>query len=242
MFRPQTISSASPQDISPQRRFVPKTFRPQSFSPLLMFCPLDVSVTRRFDPKQFPSVVRRFSPYFQQMYDRTCTIGLTSMSSTHWWPSSPLSGSSRRTCSMFPLAFVAGWLQGHWWGFISRNYVVWPTFLLMNVFIALKGSLFWFLFVSSDFCHRTCLEGIQALMNKVTTEWVWLVFLLLSNRYGRDLHHRTYLDVFHPLMTIITVEWLYLVFRLYYVTSWSDLHLLACIEGVHALMNKVTVE
>ena len=41
------------------------------------------------------------------------------------------------------------WLQGHWWGFISRNYVVWPTFLLMNIFIALKGSHFWFLF---EFC------------------------------------------------------------------------------------------
>ena len=51
-----------------------------------------------------------------------------------------------QNCSMFPLAFVAGWLQGHWWGFISRNYIVWPTFLLMNVFIALKGSHFWFLF------------------------------------------------------------------------------------------------
>ena len=37
-------------------------------------------------------------------------------------------------------------LQGHWWGFISRNYVVWPTFFLMNVFIALKGTNFWFLF------------------------------------------------------------------------------------------------
>ena len=45
---------------------------------------------------------------------------------------------------MFPLAFVAGWLQGHWWGFISRNYVVWPTFFLMTVFIALEGSHFWF--------------------------------------------------------------------------------------------------
>ena len=45
---------------------------------------------------------------------------------------------------MFPLAFVAGWLQGHRWGFFSRNYVVWPTFFLMNVFIALKGSHFWF--------------------------------------------------------------------------------------------------
>ena len=45
-----------------------------------------------------------------------------------------------------PKDAVAGWLQGHWWGFISRIYVVWPTFLLMNVFIALKGSHFWFLF------------------------------------------------------------------------------------------------
>ena len=49
-----------------------------------------------------------------------------------------------QNCSMFPLAFVAVWLQGHWWGFISRNYVVWPTFFLMNIFIALKGSHFWF--------------------------------------------------------------------------------------------------
>ena len=54
-----------------------------------------------------------------------------------------------RKIAVFPLAFIAGWLQGHWWGFISRNYVVWPTFLLMNVFIALKGYHFWFLFLSS---------------------------------------------------------------------------------------------
>ena len=59
---------------------------------------------------------------------------------------------------MFPLAFVAGWLQGHWWGFISRNYVVWPTFLLMNVFIALKGSHFWFLLV-----YAVCKRGVAPL-------------------------------------------------------------------------------
>ena len=45
-----------------------------------------------------------------------------------------------RKIAAFPLAFIAGWLQGHWWGFISRNYVVWPTFLLMNVLIALNPS------------------------------------------------------------------------------------------------------
>ena len=53
------------------------------------------------------------------------------------------------------LWLIAGRLQGHWWGFISRNYVVWPTFSLMNVFIVLKGSHFWFyiyvLVVNSDF-------------------------------------------------------------------------------------------
>ena len=48
--------------------------------------------------------------------------------------------------SLFPPAFVAGSFKGHWWGFISRNYVVWPIFFLMNVFIALKGTHFLFLF------------------------------------------------------------------------------------------------
>ena len=60
---------------------------------------------------------------------------------------------------MFPLAFVAGWYQGHWWGFISRNYVVWPIFLLMNVFIALKGSHFWFLFELQKFTQYLCGAG-----------------------------------------------------------------------------------
>ena len=46
-----------------------------------------------------------------------------------------------QNCSMFPLAFVAGWLQGHWWDFISRNYIVWPTFRLMNVSLLLKDLI-----------------------------------------------------------------------------------------------------
>ena len=36
---------------------------------------------------------------------------------------------------MFPLAFVAGWLQGHWWGFISRNYVVWPFLWMFSLLL-----------------------------------------------------------------------------------------------------------
>ena len=52
---------------------------------------------------------------------------------------------------MFPLAFVAGSPKCHWWGFISQNYVVWPIFFLMNVFIALN---FLFLFPSESLLHN----------------------------------------------------------------------------------------
>ena len=52
--------------------------------------------------------------------------------------------------------------QGHWWGFISRNFVVWPIFYLMNVFISLKGPPFLFLFTfisTKNFCEKS---GIRA--------------------------------------------------------------------------------
>ena len=38
---------------------------------------------------------------------------------------------------------LPGWLQSHWWGFISRNYVVWPAFLLS---LLLKDLISDFLF------------------------------------------------------------------------------------------------
>ena len=80
---------------------------------------------------------------------------------------------------MFPLAFVAGWLQGHWCGFISRNYVVWPIFFLTNVFIALKGSHFWFLFLL-----QFCTELFETLLvfsswyEDVHMVWRWLDYFL----------------------------------------------------------------
>ena len=48
------------------------------------------------------------------------------------------------------VCFLGNSLPGHYRftdeGFFSRNYVVWPIFFLMNVFIALKGTHFLFLF------------------------------------------------------------------------------------------------
>ena len=72
---------------------------------------------------------------------------------------------------MFPLALIAGWLQGHWWGFISRNYVVWPTFLLMNVFIALKGSHFWFFYT----LQNTFLNKKVAFFSKGQRSLTWVL-------------------------------------------------------------------
>ena len=45
--------------------------------------------------------------------------------------------------------------------FISRNYVVWPTFFLMDVFIALKGSHFWFSLVAF-FSHEKLSKYIDS--------------------------------------------------------------------------------
>ena len=87
-----------------------------------------------------------------------------------------------QNCSVFPLAFVAGSLQRHWWGFFSRNYVVWPIFFLMNVFIALKGSHFLFLFAF------TAAGGVQCGGRKTsprTSTIVQLYFLFSPLRSAR---------------------------------------------------------
>ena len=103
-----------------------------------------------------------------------------------------------QNCSMFPLAFVAGWLQGHWWDFISRNYVVWPTFLLINVFIALKGSHFWFLF-GSVATHKVHSKYSQ-------TEWMPRLTWVFAGRIG------------HVALTCTLVAWSWLT-----LSSWTVL-------------------
>ena len=90
-----------------------------------------------------------------------------------------------QNCSMFPLASVAGWLQGHWWGFISRNYVVWPTFFLMNVFIALKGSRFWFLFILSKWLNEsfefsTCLFFVLISVTSTQNVKIKILHLIIN--------------------------------------------------------------
>ena len=50
-------------------------------------------------------------------------------------------------CLFEILAFVAGSLQGHWWGFISRNYVVWPIFFFYECFHCPYRNSFFIVFV-----------------------------------------------------------------------------------------------
>ena len=70
-----------------------------------------------------------------------------------------------RKISMFSLAFVAGSLQGHWWGFISRNYLVCMTHLLSyecfhrskrNSFFIFIMSISWMVGGNAVFLHLKC--------------------------------------------------------------------------------------
>ena len=90
-----------------------------------------------------------------------------------------------QNCSMFPLAFDAGSLQGHWWGFISRKYVVWPIFFLMNIFIALKGTHFLFLFGMFVLVQHASTKTFRWMM--CNSREVKLVFC-----YERNFFNQTY--------------------------------------------------
>ena len=105
---------------------------------------------------------------------------------------------------MFPLAFIAGWLQGHWWGFISRNYVVWPILLLMNVFIALKGSHFWFLFVS----NTAVAAGSNSSNTVVTAVAVYFRFIHIMSVFDVRLCVGVFKQEFWPIL------WLLILFTL----------------------------
>ena len=91
----------------------------------------------RWEHSQFKFRTKSYAVHLMRVFSLTVLICVS------LWIDCLFEISQNRSVSS---AFIAGWLQGHWWGFISRNYVVWPTFLLMNVFVALKGSHFWFLF------------------------------------------------------------------------------------------------
>ena len=122
---------------------------------------------------------------------------------------------------MFPLAFVAGWLQGHWWGFISRNYVVWPTFFLMNVFIALKVSHFWFLF---DFTAAGVVQcGGRKMSPRISTivQFIFyfgplrsaIIFWEIRNKWSVETHILDRFYLFVPILIYISL-WIDCLFEI----------------------------
>ena len=92
--------------------------------------------------------------------------------------------------SMFRMAFVARSLQGRWWGFISRNYAVWPIFFLMNVFISLKGTKFWFVFVYPCKLDKLGLNNICLVI-----EIIHIQKYTLSCKAGSDSKRCAYMKV-----------------------------------------------
>ena len=135
-----------------------------------------------------------------------------------------------KNCSMFPLAFVARWLQGHWWGFISRNYVVWPIFFLMNVFISLKGSHFWFLFAFIEAGVVQCGGRKTSSRTSTIVQFIFYFGLLRSARIFWEIRNKwlvkthildRFLFIWTPFWFIsVFVSTAYLKFaKLQYVSS-----------------------
>ena len=133
---------------------------------------------------------------------------------------------------MFPLAFVAGWLQGHWWGFISRNYVVWPTIFLMNVFIALKGSHFWFYILCqhwqerlTDDYHVLFYFGVRVEVKDAMKEfsfgvrWKLEIFPLGSGSWSRMQSHWTYCMI---LVLVCKHAWVFFCVQADAFCTWRN--------------------
>ena len=86
-----------------------------------------------------------------------------------------------KNCIMFPLASVAGSLQGHWRGFISRNYVVWPIFFLMNFVIYLKRThVFIFICLHCSWCRAVWRPW--NVFRYINLSAVYILFLVLWNQ------------------------------------------------------------
>ena len=100
-----------------------------------------------------------------------------------------------QNCSMFSLVFVAGSLQGHWWGFISRNYVIWPIFFLMNVFTArIKEPIFDFYFtgdISIPKTHNlfTSCDKIKVILLKIKFKYPLFVYNKKMDLCLRSIKH-----------------------------------------------------
>ena len=131
---------------------------------------------------------------------------------------------------MFPLAFVAGWLQGHWWGFISRNYVVWPIFIFTNVFIALKGSHFWFLFkyISVSNClKKLCilLHQLAFLAQQQPMCHTWLSFTsTMSLQFWRKaVSKKRCLNIKSFSTDSLIKSFNFIQYLLYFSLSWTRL-------------------
>ena len=154
----------------------------------------------------------------------SCTIGLISMASTHWWQPSRLSFfTSYFACiTSYPnrsLECVYVLMGKSRLSDFDPYSIYSPTDMtgICTIGLTSMASTYWSLssLVWDFTTYFPYLKSHPGQCNKVYPE-----FRLLSNRHSRDLHHRTHLDCLHPLMTIITVEWFYIVFRLlYYVIS-----------------------
>ena len=118
-----------------------------------------------------------------------------------------------QNCGVFHLAFVVVSLQGHWWGFISRNYVAWPIFFLTNVFIALKETHFLCAFTAAgvvQYDGRKMSPRTSTIVQFIFHFWSFEISVnILRNQklmIGLDTNARQVFDYLDPFWFISVFE------------------------------------
>ena len=86
---------------------------------------------------------------------------------------------------MISLAFIAGSLQGHWWGFISQNYVDPSSFLLM--FSLLLKELIFYFYLSDKINAHIIKAASSELVSSSIPSWKILTAHAQPFRGAKDL-------------------------------------------------------
>ena len=93
---------------------------------VIIFLPLTSNTFFSQQLFQFPVSTITFNPSTIQACDSLCFLFKYEKKHCYHQSLYRLPIWNSQNCRMFPLTFFAWSLQGHWWGFMSRNYVVWP--------------------------------------------------------------------------------------------------------------------
>ena len=99
------------------------------------------------------------------------------------------------------------------WGFISRNYIAWPIFFLINVFIALKGTHFYLPSLKLVLCSMAAVKRLP--VHQPIVQFIFSFLVLWDQReYSENLEiHDCFTHILDRSLTIWIPFWFISVFK-----------------------------